>query len=261
MRAFLPALALACAASGAATAVQVHAERNHAAGENGENPFAFEDLAARRRLNQHDSPKGKSVCDPNGWENVSKALLKENSTEASDARYAACALAENESGALAGDARAACFSDCRYGRENAAAEPGEFEDCPRGKKKADVQTYQCRCLTQAHAKDYNAGGAETLTTIGAILAGGGGLASLVITVLLLNGKCQKCLRDCDGKQGKPTESAAVHCCGLCMVVIWPYALCVGGIVMIVMGATRNLDEFAVACGEDDRGLWQPDNPI
>ena len=261
MRAFLPALVLACAASGAATAVQVHAERNHAEGEYGENPFAFEDLAAGRRLNQHDSPKGKSVCDPNGWEKVSKALLKEGSTEASDARYAACALAENESGALAGDARAACFSDCRFGRENAAAEPGEFEDCPRGKTKSDVQTYQCRCLTQAHAKDYHAGVAETLTTIGAILAGGGGLATLVTTVLLLNGKCQKCLKDCSGKQEKPTESAAVHCCGLCMVMLAPVALCVGGIVMIVMGATRNLDEFAVACGEDDGGLWQPDNPI
>ena len=137
MRAFLPALALACAASGAATAVQVHAERNHAEGENGENPFAFEDLAAgRRRLNQHDSPKGKSVCDPNGWEKVSKALLKEGSTEASDAaRYAACALAENESGALAGDARAACFSDCRYGRENAAAERAKPRTVPGARRK------------------------------------------------------------------------------------------------------------------------------
>jgi hypothetical protein len=46
-----------------------------------------------------------------------------------------------------------------------------------------------------------------------------------------------------------------------MVMLAPVALCVGGIVMIVMGATRNLDEFAVACGEDDGGLWQPDNPI
>lgn len=131
---------------------------------------------------------------------------------------------------------------CKYGQRSTSG------PCTNAHDEGDVNYYDCECISQTTARSLNRSNKVAVLSIGGVFVFLG-----VFALFLLWAKWQSAknfVKACKQKKGKSTWRSGEPTCTdmFWSCQLFPCIFLFAGVIMFVIGLSRDLDSYANACG-------------